>query len=400
MVRDWESGGENYRRPVHTSMYGYPNGTSLTNPNLLPSLSHFSSRSLSRSPLQCAPLGGSSRFSNWPLVVSLPSQGYLYTFCQKYFPFPGLGDILVAALFPLGAWAPETSERGATLSSSERQHSGHIFQVAEINRLLLQPAERARNVLKGLSLLLVTPNLLPSTQWQAVASFVIASRAKQLLREQHDPRGELAALHYAEAVVANVPRAQIIELLQDPDAVDPFRQAFLVHFNGAIAPLLQQAWHASRHSQDPQDPVPILFEQVVNRLRTNLSIQLGNPTVRPRRNSAPAVLGSTSEELDRRGSPPSHLPAFPAAQLGGLSQVPSTRRDLDDALRDFRLGSDPDEEDAFEYDMCVMGIVPDDIDCSSGNDDDARANAYYARAVADDFDCGFDGMDDTHDLGS
>jgi len=315
-------------------------------------------------------------------------------------PFPGLGDILVAALFPLGAWAPETSERGATLSSSERQHSGHIFQVAEINRLLLQPAERARNVLKGLSLLLVTPNLLPSTQWQAVASFVIASRAKQLLREQHDPRGELAALHYAEAVVANVPRAQIIELLQDPDAVDPFRQAFLVHFNGAIAPLLQQAWHASRHSQDPQDPVPILFEQVVNRLRTNLSIQLGNPTVRPRRNSAPAVLGSTSEELDRRGSPPSHLPAFPAAQLGGLSQVPSTRRDLDDALRDFRLGSDPDEEDAFEYDMCVMGIVPDDIDCSSGNDDDARANAYYARAVADDFDCGFDGMDDTHDLGS
>jgi hypothetical protein len=294
-------------------------------------------------------------------------------------PFPGLGERLVNLMFPPGAWAPELSASHAARSNSESQQLGHVFRDGDMNRLIVQPIQRATQTLRALSMLVVDPsNGFSPVQWHSAASYVIASRARQQLRDRDHPSGELAAMHFAEVTVANVPRPQLLQLLAHPDAgTDPIRFAFTSHFSNTITPLLQQAWHSSRF---PGHPSALLFEHVVQRMRSDINNRLRNRTFRPRSNSAPVAMDA---------SQPAYLPAFPDVQPqpeGLNSQRAST---LDAAVRDFRLGPDPDSEDAEDYDN-VAGVP-------FGNDDDdddelAALDGNFSDSVGSD-DGDFDDCD-------
>jgi hypothetical protein len=287
-------------------------------------------------------------------------------------PFPGLGERLVNLMFPPGAWAPEFSALHAARSNSERQQLGHVFQNGDMNRLIVQPIQRATQMLRALSMLVVDPsNGFSSVQWHSVASYVIASRARQHLRDRDHPSGELAAMHFAEVTVANVPRPHLLLLLSHPvGGTDPIRRAFTSHFSNTIAPLLQQAWHSSRF---PGHPSALLFEHVVQRMRSDINNRLRNRPFRPRSNSVPVA-------MEVAHPVPAHLPAFPDVQPqpGGLN----SQRAFNAAVRDFRLGPDPDSEDAEDYDNAedYAYVNDDDDDDDEDFSDDGGGDGF------DDFD--------------
>jgi hypothetical protein len=249
-----------------------------------------------------------------------------------------------------------------------------------MNRLIVQPIQRATQTLRALSMLVVDPNNgFSPVQWHSVASYVIASRARQHLRDRDHPSGELAAMHFAEVTVANVPRPHLLQLLSHPDAgTDPIRFAFTSHFSNTITPLLQQAWHSSRF---PGHPSALLFEHVVQRMRSDINNRLQNRPFRPRSNSAPVAMEAFHVV-------PTHLPAFPDVQPqpGGLNN----QRALDAAVRDFRLGPDPDSEDAEDYDN-VVGVPSDD------DDDDDDEDLAATNALGGNSDNGGGDFDDAGD---